>query len=224
MVEPLPQAEPAGRLFPPDPTAPAEQSYRSLSVLALVGFGLAALYAAIVLFMGAYAFISGKPLLLSGWSMLVPVVAVGLCLVAGWQIRRSEGTLAGDQLASWGWKLGVFVGLGYWAYNAAVYFAVRQQAEAFAKDWLELLSRGQLDRAARRTLPPAQSQNMREDDPELGAKVDLRVGRAVGAEPGVGFRQSMSQIPFVRNLLQAGEGVEIETHGVRDWTYEQGGY
>ena len=59
MVEPLPQAETPGRVFPPDPT-PAGQGYRSLSVLALVGFGLAAVYAAVVLFLAAYAFISGR--------------------------------------------------------------------------------------------------------------------------------------------------------------------
>jgi hypothetical protein len=224
MVEPLPQAEPAGRVFPPDPTAPAEESYRSLSVLALLGFGLAALYAAIVLYMGAFALFSGKPLLLSGWTLLMPLAALAMCLLAGFQIRRSEGTLAGGALASWGWKLSLFVGLGYSAYYAAVYFAVRQQAEAFARDWLELLARGDLEKAAFRTLPPLRRYNLREDDPDLGRIIDMRSGGGRDPSGASSFLQTMRGQPFVRLLLQSGSGVEIEAQGVQAWSFEKGGY
>src|SRR5262245_59325202 len=74
---------------PPELAAPAEQAYRPLSVLALIGFGLAALYAAVAVLLGLVAFLSGRPLLMGGWTLLFPLVAAALCLVARAQVRRS---------------------------------------------------------------------------------------------------------------------------------------
>ncbi|MBI1913848.1 MAG: hypothetical protein HYS12_03780 [Planctomycetes bacterium] len=58
-----------------------EQDYRSLSVLALVGFGMSALYAAISLLLGLVALLSRKPMPELGWTLLIPVAGFLLCVM-----------------------------------------------------------------------------------------------------------------------------------------------
>src|SRR6266511_1485786 len=75
MAEPqevLPPASPLTSRLPDAPTSPlgdaAEQPYRSLSVLALVGFGMSALYAAICLLLALVALLSRKPMPALDWT------------------------------------------------------------------------------------------------------------------------------------------------------------
>src|SRR6476660_7322451 len=92
--------------FPDAPTprlgdAP-DPGYRSLSVLALLGFGISALYAAICLLLGLIALISRNPMPALGYSLWIAVGGFLVCLVARFRIARSEGTLAGRMLTGWG--------------------------------------------------------------------------------------------------------------------------
>src|SRR5262245_50233887 len=81
----------------------ADPVYRPISVLAMIGLGVAILYAVIVIVGGFIAFRSGSPLLLGTlMSVGVPLVAFVLCALARWQIARSEGTRAGLPMAQWG--------------------------------------------------------------------------------------------------------------------------
>src|SRR5262245_43288299 len=168
MAEPHEQAE-AGTSPPPEainpgegPPAlryfsaempPAEESYRALSLLALAGFGLGAVYALSLIVLALVSFFARKPLFLSGLSFLVPVLAVVLCVLASVRIRRSEGTLAGASLVHWGLVLSLLVGLGYGAYRAGMYFAIKQQAQRFTERWLELLREGDMARAGLGLVP-----------------------------------------------------------------------
>src|SRR5262249_61766705 len=152
--ERAPGVPPPRRPFPPEPVDAPDQSYRALSVLALGGWGVWALYAVIALLLGLVALLSRKPMPALGATLVVPVTAFLVCLLARFRIKSSEGTLAGGALANWGAILSLVVCLGYAAYSFGVYFALKQQSEAFANEWLDLLRQGQTGRAAWRTLPP----------------------------------------------------------------------
>ncbi len=222
---PAPPAGEAAPAFPPDPAAPAEEPYRTLSVLALIGFGVAALYAVVVVLMGAVALLSGKPLLLSGWTLMIPAAAAALCLVARARINRSEGTLAGAALAGWGVLLCLFVGLGFWAYSMAVSFALAQQSERFTREWLDLIRQNKLEQAAYYTLPPPQRGDMRPDDPALRSKLELRQVGATGPEAmGGGAFSQLTQTGLVRTITQFGEEATVESRGVKEWEYTEGGF
>src|SRR5262245_17345322 len=101
------------------------QAYRSLSVLALIGFGMSALYATVCLLLAVVALLSRHPMPDLGLSLLIPVTALILCLIARFRIARSEGTLAGGPLTSWGLVLSLLVSTGYAAYYGAVYLALK---------------------------------------------------------------------------------------------------
>src|SRR5579885_2050266 len=150
-VTPLPR-------HPVRPAAPPEgaegEPYRSLSTPALAGAGVAVLYAAVVVIGAVVSLISGSPFLMATWTLVLPIGAAALSL-AGWlQVQRSGGTRAGGALALWGLGLSALFGLSYWAYYAATYFAVRQQADSFTMQWFERLREGDVDRAFRLCLEP----------------------------------------------------------------------
>src|SRR5262245_52525873 len=95
--EPTPGAPASGRAlsyFPTEAADGADHSYRSLSLMALLGFTVGAVYAAIIILMAIVGFFAGKPLLVGTLVGLIPLGAALLCLFARIQIRRSEGTLA----------------------------------------------------------------------------------------------------------------------------------
>lgn len=216
----LPAAFPVG---PPETTAPTEQGYRSLSLVALIGFGVAAVYAAIVLLLGLVALRSGKLLLLGSWAWLVPLLTAAVCLVARLRIVRSEGTLAGAALARWGLLLSLFVGLSCGAYSAAIRWALYQQAESFAQEWLDLIAQGQLDRALFRTLPPVQRANISEDDKKLLEKFAPRVQGGEGGDPA-SMLNRFTQMPLMQLMAQGGKDCTITSRGVRELKPEGGGF
>ena len=59
-------------------------------------------------------------------------------------------------MARWGLLLSVLVGLSYWAYAAALLFALGREAEQFGLDYLGRLSGGDVPAAFRLTVPPDQ--------------------------------------------------------------------
>jgi hypothetical protein len=222
-------AEPATRYFPGEQKEP-EQAYAALSITALIGFGIGTLYAIIVVPMAVIAFFSGKPLLFTGWSILVPMLAVLLCMIALVRIRRSEGTLAGRALARWGLMLSLFVGLCYHAYIAAVYFAVRQQARQSAEAWLDRLSNRDITSAAIAVLPPVQQGGVEqlEDESERIHQLNLLLSEGGGGPRNpmpVNMMERFRQHKLVRLLFQAGpDEVQLLSKGVKSWSYTKAGY
>src|SRR5207248_1356124 len=89
------------------------------------------------------------------------------------------------------------------AYATAVYFAVRQQAQAYVEDWLDLLRRHELMAAGLETLPPDRRHEMKDlvsDDPEKRRKIETLLKSIEGATTHLNkFRQLL----LVRLLLQA---------------------
>src|SRR5579859_5885359 len=89
------------------------ESYRPLSLMALAGFGVAALYTLIVVGGGAIALLARIPWLMPTWTFLIPLTALVLCWVARRHIRDAENTLSGLAFTTWGIRLTIVVALSY---------------------------------------------------------------------------------------------------------------
>src|SRR5205085_7460486 len=111
-----------------------------------------------------------------GWAVLLPLTAAVLAWLARGRIRDSEGTLGGAALAAWGLGLSLFFGLTYVAYYAGAYVAVRQQAESFSRQWIELLAQDKLPQAFALTMPER-------DRPANPTREEME-RRTMGATPG----------------------------------------
>src|SRR5437588_9050789 len=120
---------------PADGAAPADAAprpYGAVSVLAVIGFALAALYAGVMAAAALIALFTHTPILIPLAWLLVPVAAAVLCGAAWVQIRGSEGALSGRRLAAWGIGLGLLVGLLYTAHYPATYLVVTPPARGLA--------------------------------------------------------------------------------------------
>src|SRR5260370_25835073 len=101
----------------PEPTTDTG-TYRPLSGFAMASLVIAGFYALVVLVFAFISFVSGTPIFLPVWGLVVPLVAIVLAAVARRQIRTSEGSRSGLALANWGLRLGVAFGI----FHAAIYF------------------------------------------------------------------------------------------------------
>jgi hypothetical protein len=228
-VQPAPAPSAARHPVPPPPFAREGElpGYRPLATASVVGFGVAVLYAAFLIVCGLAAWFTGMPLPLNAWLLLVPLGGLIVSALGWLQIQRSEGTLAGGKLAAWGIGLTLFAGLSHGMYLAGTYFAVGQQAETFAKDWLEDIRQHRLDEAFRKTLPP--DERPRSDSgPKLHRELELRKNTG----PDGSFRGELTTFTnsdVVRLInhgrtAEAGDDVEIRPQGIRSSTASGGGY
>lgn len=209
-------SEPGGNLGTM-PALPPTDVYRPLSLLALVAFGVAALFAAILAIAALVSLFRQAPLLMPGAIFVVPAAAAVLSLVARNRIRNSEGALSGASLASWGLGLSLASGLLYAAYIAATFFAVRQQATELADRWLDEIKQGKLESAFLLTIAPAsrppQDANLRD-----ALEVEYGGDKPAGI-PWSGFRRS-----DLVHLLQGGDQVHIHAPVITSWPYDKGAY
>jgi hypothetical protein len=215
-----PTARPAPVSLGPGPEdAPKVTAYRPLSLLAILGLGLGSLYAIVIGVGGLLAFLRGNPWLLPGWTAVFPIAAAALSVVALVRIQRSEGTLAGEKVARWGLLLSALVGLSYWGYVAATYYAVGSEADRFGQQFLDKLRAGDVVPAFLLTLPPGERPS---EGPDLRAQVEARFN---GTEPGrAGEFTAFNQMELVRVLGWTGPDTKIEPVGVEECKYTGGGY
>jgi hypothetical protein len=200
--------------------AAADSVYRPLSLLALAGFGLAAVFMAVMVVLAAFALFSRTPLLLAVYWFLIPLATLGLCWVARQRVRDSEGTLSGEALASWGLTLSLLVILLYGSYYAATFFALRQQATAYADRWLDELKKGHVERAYWMALLP-ESRSGDIDSPGLRESLEARFNGATTS----GYTLGNFRCAELTTLLgQAGEKARLQLVGVNSWQYDHGTY
>src|SRR5205823_8310149 len=64
----------------------------------------------------------------------ISVLGIAFGLIGAFLIRQSEGTLAGRKVALWGAGLCTGAALSYWAYYAALSFAIRDQADTRSEE------------------------------------------------------------------------------------------
>jgi hypothetical protein len=208
----------------PEEHVTAPLVYQRISGFAIAGLIVAVAYALSVAVAGYMGVRSQTPILLPMGLQPLPLLAVVLSLVAMFLIRRSEGTLAGLQLAKIGFWLSVVFGLGYWAYYAATYIAVCQQADTFTQRWFDKLKQGKVIPAFVDTQEPARRQKVNaEDEAEVLLRFNTVGPRemAAGRGPMDRFRDS----ELVRRVVQAGAETQIQPLGVKEWDYaKSGGY
>src|SRR5581483_5022904 len=138
-----------------------------------------------------------------------------------WQVQRSEGTLAGDKLARWGLLLSLLVGLGYWSYVGATYFAIGREADHFGQKFVDKLAKRDTLSAFLMALPP--SERPAEGEGARG-QVEARFNAGQMNRSGGGAFTSFSQTPFVRLLSLGGDETKVEFAGVDKWGYVNVGY
>ncbi|MGH9676064.1 MAG: hypothetical protein ACRD36_03095, partial [Candidatus Acidiferrum sp.] len=200
-------AAPAARSFDHQPKTGLEperantRTYQAISMLALAGFALALLYALIVVAGSILAFVGGYPMLMPPWTATVPVAAALICWYARQNVLSSEGALGGAKLATVGFFLSMGLGLVYWAYVAATYLAVRQQASAFVEgQWFKLLKENRLPEAFMLSMQPPHD--------EIPAKalrnaVEINFNQAAN-DTKVGTFTAFTEREFVRFIGNAG--------------------
>ncbi|HMC90169.1 MAG TPA: hypothetical protein VKI17_11505, partial [Gemmataceae bacterium] len=179
--------------------------------------------------MAAWGLRDQSPVLLPAYLQAVPVVGIGLALTGLILISRSEGTLTGRKLANWGLGVCALTALGYWAYYAALSFAVGDQAETFARNWFQkLMASGddpvQLNSAFLDTQEPAQRQRI---NPSNTQEINLRFMMALPPAAGATQRgplPAFREKDIVRVLRQGGPKSQVVSKGVKDWEYKSGGY
>jgi hypothetical protein len=199
--------------------------YRPVSLLAIVGFGLALPYA---LFISAGALIAlyvGSPYLLGGLTAIVPITAALLCGIALVRINRSEGTLGGARLAVWGLRVSLLFGLGYWAYFFATFFAIRQQADEFSQKWLQKIADGQINSAFLLLIDP-KNKPPKEDpakpnDPALQAEIERRFNAGNQVDPR-GMYSRFPEHDIVRFMRLMSKDVKVEFLGCSEFEYKDG--
>lgn len=202
-------------------TPPAAETYRALSLLAMAGFGIAALYAVIVVIGAAVALFSRIPWLMSYWTFLIPVAALVVCGAARTRIRDSEGTLSGLAFATWGSRLAILVGVLYVAYYASTFLVVRYQAIQCADKFFAQLKQGNSELAflMSKGNPPAGL-----DKSELRDEVESRFNQPRGRVGAVGPFTRFREDLFVRFIEMDGEQTKVYPRGVAEWEYSNGGY
>jgi hypothetical protein len=218
-TQPQPLAAPRGELGTLAPTA--TETYRPLSLLALAGFGIAVVYALVVLIGAAVALFSHIPWLMPVWTFLLPLAALVLCWAARSQIRDSEGTLSGLAFTTWGLRLAILVGLTYAAYYGATFFAVRGQAVDWADSFFEQLKQGHEDQAFVFGLGIPGKEV---DNAELRNTLELRYNTPSAAPGSVGELTRFRQAQYVRFIEMAGDKANIALKGVSEWGYTKEGY
>lgn len=190
------------------PAAVSATPYRPISALAVAGFGIAALAALVIAGMAAASLWTGKPAL-SALGLILAAVGFALSLAGFLHVRAAEGTRAGAGLAKAGLALSALFGLGYAAFALSMEAAIRLQAQTFTNDWLEKLRSGEYEEAMRLTLRPDMRENLRPAD--VRARFSDQLEQLRDGDLARAFRNWSGQ-------------VIVESAGVKEWGYEEGGY
>ncbi|MFL5241883.1 MAG: hypothetical protein ACJ8FY_07225 [Gemmataceae bacterium] len=201
-------------------------AYKPLSLLAVAGMAVAVPYALFLLVGGLTAVYTGSPFLLSGATVIIPLTAAVLSLVALIRVNRSEGVLGGGRLATWGLRISLLFGLGYWAYFLATFLAVRQQADEVGRAWLQKIMEGRINSAFLMAIDP-KYKPPREDpsntnDEALRKQLETRFDGGGQTDPRGGMFSQFPQQNIVRLLQLLGNDAKIEFIGSTDWEYKDG--
>ncbi len=203
----------------PRETTSEGEPYRPLSLLAIAGFCVSALFTAILLLIAAVALLRQFPLY---YPMLLvfPVGGLALSLAGLLRIQHSEGTMAGGKLALWGAFLGLLTTLTYSGYLMAITMVIRQQSIDMARTWLGELSNGEIERAFNLCLSP-EGRSRKEG---AALRDDMEEHNRADQPTKPGPMTEFSRANYVQFLRNGGPETKINSIGVHDWDYSEGGY
>ncbi len=208
---------PTSTLRPPQ--SPTEAPYRTLSGLAVASMALAAVFAVLIGILAVSAFLAHDMLIAPVWLIGLAVAAAFLSIIAGIQIRGSEGTLTGLGFARVGFWLALFPALAYFAYYIGTYQAiVRVQAERVTREWFDDLRQGKVRDAFLLCCRPSDRRNLSKDPQEFNARY---VWGGFG-QPGPFTRFEQHEV--IRAMVDGGQDVKVESLGIKSWEYYQKRY
>jgi hypothetical protein len=214
-----PTSAPAAAATRPD------EVYRPLSLLAILGFCLGVLFAGVISVFAVIALFTRTPFFPPLGVFLIPAVVCGICWLARQNIRQSENTLSGEQLALWGLGLSVVVTVLFAAYYGATYLAVSQQAGVFADRWIEAMKEGNAERAFWYLIEPGQRVSIPQPaagarDPKVRTILEVKFG---GGGKGLSFPE-FRRGPLLTVFRQGKTATVLRRIGVTEWTYDKGSY
>lgn len=217
MSDTISQPEPQQRAAPS--SIPADSVYRPLSGLALAAMVVSSLYALVmVVVLGAAWWWKMSPFM-GLWTLVIPLAAGALALMAHQQIRQSEGTRSGQSLVTWSAWLSALFGLSYAGYYVATYVSINLQSGQFAEDWFAKIQNSEVAAAFLLTQAPEERQDVSPGDKQY---MDRRYGR--GSPGRKAPLPAFKETELVRILQQGGPDVNVTSRGIRDWDYGEGGY
>jgi hypothetical protein len=200
--------------------------------MALVGFGMSCLFGGIVVLSTVMAMIQGAAFFFSNWVLLLALAAF---LVSWWglnDVRGSEGTKAGQKLATSGMWISLVTGCGYFAYSYFTGLALSQQAFAFfltAEDetsgFIPRLQKSATDpvelrRAFLMTLPAPDRSGVRAEEEE---KMKQRFDQPK-PDGSPGPLSMFRRHELIQAIMHGGAKATVEPLGVKSWKYEQRSY
>ncbi|MCI0681255.1 MAG: hypothetical protein L0Y71_04055 [Gemmataceae bacterium] len=212
--------------------ASSDVVYRPLSAMAVIGFGMSCLFGGVVALSTLMAIAQGAAFFFSNWILLLALVGF---LVSWWglnDVRNSEGTKAGQKLATLGMWISLVSGCGYFAYSYFTGLALSQQAFAFllqaddeSSGFVPRVQKGaahpvELRRAFLLTLPAPDRAGLRAED-ENQIKQSQDRPRPDGSPGPFSLFRSHH---LIQNLMHGGGNTTIEPLGVKRWTYEKRSY
>src|ERR1700722_19764588 len=119
-----------------------DAGYQQISGFAIAGLVVGILFVSFLLLQVVIGLLSHAVVLMPLWLEFVAALGVGLSLLGIRAIRGSGGTLAGLRIAKSALWLSLVADLVYGSYYGATYLAIRQQADAFTRDWFDKISKG----------------------------------------------------------------------------------
>ncbi len=210
--------------------ATSDVVYRPLAGLAIAGFVVSCLFGGVVLLSTLIAIYQGAPFFFDNWTLLIAVAGFVLSWLGLVQIRNSEGTRAGQKLATYGLWISVVTGAGYFAYAYFTGLALGQQANRFFLEYEDdsgffprLQKAGkdkvELNNAFLLTLPPNERLGVH---PDQQTEMIRLFDKPSGESPGMLSR--FREEKFVMGLGKGGADAHVEPLGMQNWSYEKRSY
>jgi len=164
---------------------PTLTEYRRVSVLAIL---------ALLLGLASSGALIGKVLL------ALPVIGLGVGLLAISKINASDSHFSGRRMARWGIFFSVLFGVAAVVHPLLFQMIVDRQGQSFARSWLELLVAGNVEQA------------LEVVDKSAKSPMDLRNTRgkpAAGTDIEAEYLKGFRQDPIIGQLLAAGNQAQV---------------
>ena len=208
---------------------PSDVVYRPLSALAVTGFALSCLFGGVVLLSAAIAVFQGAPFFFPNWTLFLAAAGFVVSWCGLSDVRNSEGTKAGQKLATYGMWISLICGIGYFAYSYSTGLALSKQAMDFLLNdqdgFFTHLRKSrdnpaELNRAFLLTMPPSDRGNVNPADEVRMVKAFDKAGK--DDAPGNLTRFRGDQL--VLAVRKGGGDVTLESLGISGWKHEQHSY
>jgi hypothetical protein len=186
-------------------------AYKSVAPLAVASFGISVVSALAIAGLWLAASRSGKPVYEPGL-LVAPLTGLVFALIAGKQIRASDGTRSGRGLARFAFWTALLTCLVYGTYLVAVDLAIRNNAAQFSIEWFDKAATGPPEAAFLLCIDPATRQSLDQQDLKgIRERFDNELSQ-------------FSRNDIVRMIRRAGASHEVRLRGIKDWVFAEGGY